>query len=78
MTFYYRIFVVFVFDEISKGMLVTIEKELGEYFQRLIFEISGFLHGKGQSANHYTQVLFLKLSCSWSRNTYLYKAFQGV
>ena len=33
MTFHNRIFVVFVFDEISKGMLVTIEKELGEYFQ---------------------------------------------
>ena len=30
MTFHYRIFVVFVFDKISKGMLVTIEKELGE------------------------------------------------
>ena len=37
MTFHYRIFVVFVFDKISKGMLVTIEKELGEYFQRLHF-----------------------------------------
>ena len=35
MTFHYRIFV--VFDKISKGMLVTIEKELGEYFQRLHF-----------------------------------------
>ena len=33
MTFHYRIFVAFVFNEISKGMLVTIEKELGEYFQ---------------------------------------------
>ena len=31
--FHYRIFVVFVFDKILKGMLVTIEKELGEYFQ---------------------------------------------
>ena len=28
---------VFVFDKISKGMLVTTEKELGEYFQRLHF-----------------------------------------
>ena len=37
MTFRNIIFVVFVFDKISKGMLVTIEKELGEYFQRLHF-----------------------------------------
>jgi hypothetical protein len=37
MTFHNIIFVVFVFDKISKGMLVTIEKELGEYFQRLHF-----------------------------------------
>jgi hypothetical protein len=37
MTFHYRIFVVFVFDKILKGMLVTKEKELGEYFQRLQF-----------------------------------------
>ena len=37
MTFHNRIFVVFVFDKISKGMLVTIEKEVGEYFQRLYF-----------------------------------------
>ena len=37
MTFRYRIFVIFVFDKISKGMLVTIEKELGEYFQQLHF-----------------------------------------
>ena len=36
-TFYNVIFVVFVFDKISKGMLVTIEKELGEYFQQLHF-----------------------------------------
>ena len=28
---------VFVFDNISQGMLVTLEKELGEYFQRLLF-----------------------------------------
>ena len=36
----YRIiefYVVFVFDKISKGMLVTIEKDLEEYFQRLHF-----------------------------------------
>jgi hypothetical protein len=26
-----------VFDEISKGMIVTIEKEPSEYFQRLHF-----------------------------------------
>ena len=37
MTFHCRIFVILVFDKISKGMLVTIEKELGEYFQRLYF-----------------------------------------
>ena len=37
MTLRYRIFVVFVFDEISKGMIVTIEKEPSEYFQRLHF-----------------------------------------
>ena len=37
MTFQYRMFVVFVFDKTSKGMLVTIEKELGEYFQQLHF-----------------------------------------
>ena len=37
MTFHNRIFVVFVFDKISKGMLVTIEKEPSEYFQRLHF-----------------------------------------
>ena len=30
MTFHYRIVIGFVFDKISKGMLVTIEKELGE------------------------------------------------
>ena len=35
--FSYKIFVVFVFDKISKGMLVTIEKELGEYYQQLYF-----------------------------------------
>ena len=37
MTFHYRIFIVFVFDKISKGMLVTIEKEPSEYFQQLHF-----------------------------------------
>ena len=37
MNFQYRIFVVFALDKISKGMLVTIEKELGEYFQLLHF-----------------------------------------
>ena len=37
MTFHYRIFVIFIFDKIPKGMLVTIEKELGECFQRLHF-----------------------------------------
>ena len=37
MTFHYRIFIVLVFDKISKGMLGTVEKELGEYFQRLHF-----------------------------------------
>ena len=37
MTFHNRIFVIFVFDKISKGMLVTIEKELGEYIQWLHF-----------------------------------------
>ena len=37
MTFHYKIFVVFVFNKILKGMLVTIEKELGEYFQQLHF-----------------------------------------
>ena len=37
MNFQYRIFVVFALDKISKGMLVTIEKELGEYFQRFHF-----------------------------------------
>ena len=33
MTFHNRIFVIFVFDKISKGMIVTIEKEPSEYFQ---------------------------------------------
>ena len=37
MTFRHRIFVVFVFDKILKGMLVTIEKELREYSQQLHF-----------------------------------------
>ena len=37
MTFHNRIFVIFVFDEISKGMLVTVEKEPSEYFQQLNF-----------------------------------------
>ena len=37
MTFHYRIFIVCVFEKVSKGMLVTIEKELGEYFQWLYF-----------------------------------------
>ena len=36
-TFHNRIFVVFVFDKISKGMIVTIEKEPSEYFQQLDF-----------------------------------------
>ena len=36
-TFHNRIFVIFVFHKISKGMLVTIEKELVEYFQPLHF-----------------------------------------
>ena len=35
MTFHNIIFIVFVFDKISKGMLVTIEIALGEYFQQL-------------------------------------------
>ena len=46
MTFHYRIFVVFVFDRISKGMIVTIDKVPSEYFNRYIFEISGFLWSK--------------------------------
>ena len=33
MTFHNIIFIVFVFDKISKGMLVTKEKEPSEYFQ---------------------------------------------
>ena len=37
MTFHNRILVVFIFDEISKGMPVTLEKKLGEYIQRLHF-----------------------------------------
>ena len=37
MTFHNKIFVVFVFNEISKRMIVTIEKEPSEYFQRLHF-----------------------------------------
>ena len=37
-----RIFVVFVFDKISKSMLVTSEKELGNISNDYIFEISGF------------------------------------
>ena len=37
MTFHNRIFTVFVFDNISKGMLVTVDRELGEYFQKLLF-----------------------------------------
>ena len=37
MTFHNRIFFIFVFDKISKGMIVTIEKEPSEYFQRLHF-----------------------------------------
>ena len=37
MTFHNRIFVIFVFDEISKGMIVIIEKEPREYFQWLHF-----------------------------------------
>ena len=41
-TLHNRIFVVFVFDKISKGMLVTIDKELGNIFNDYIFEISGF------------------------------------
>ena len=36
-TFHYRVFIIFVFDKISNGMLVTIEKELGKYFQWLHF-----------------------------------------
>ena len=38
MTFHYRISVVFVFHKISKGMQVTLEKELGEYFQQFHFQ----------------------------------------
>jgi hypothetical protein len=37
MTFHHRIFVVFVFDKISKGMLVTIKKEWGGIFSTITF-----------------------------------------
>ena len=37
MTFHYRFFVVFIFDKILKGMLVTIEKELGGIFSKITF-----------------------------------------
>ena len=37
LTFHYRIFIFFVFNKFSKGMLFTAEKELGEYFQWLHF-----------------------------------------
>ena len=37
MTFHDRIFIVFVYNKISKGILVTIKKELGGYFQWLHF-----------------------------------------
>ena len=43
MTFYNRIFVVFVFDEISKGMLVTVEKEPGKYFNITFLKSVGLL-----------------------------------
>ena len=36
-TFHNRIFVIFAFDKISKGMIVTVEKEPSEYFQQLHF-----------------------------------------
>ena len=39
MTFHHRIFIVFVFGKISKGMLVTLEKAWGNIFNNYIFEM---------------------------------------
>ena len=36
-SFYDCFFVIYVLDKISKGMIVTIEKEPSEYFQQLHF-----------------------------------------
>ena len=57
-TFHNRIF---VFDKISKGMIVTIEKELGEYFQRLHFWNQWVPLIKTQCRVHYLLDFDLKL-----------------